>query len=448
MATTFILETNIHEIADKNLQEFLEIFENKYEYIYDEPYKTYSYEDMLKLNILLPSILLGKKDRSTFGFYLKYRKEINAFTVRISTLVTTEDFIVALEFIHDFNEKFGGKIIEVKDKEFITLSKEDLKNYDYEKAIKNGLHFTMNAFNEHNMKKVYLGSKNILTLRKNDLGKILDSISPITSFDKLVHENTYLNEYRANQCFHIIKVNEEINQVVGYYELNPGKTVLKVSPNIENRNKAIVQQIGEFKGWGLRLNSKTNPIDYYFATNHINRKYFGIDNILIEDLKDEGIQNLINLYEEKMKFEQEFVKKDENFAIDFYATHYNKIYSQNLPLGKLNSLTHMAFFLKFMMDKDLVSNYFMEYYDYIKNNEIDLREIILYSMYGFIAKYLFNEKGLKFIEKVYPKYIDILNEIADNKLKIEETNDKYLFIPYENKYYEYVEEILSDLYYN
>ena len=133
------------------------------------------------------------------------------------------------------------------------------------------------------MDKVHLGSKNILTLRKNDLSKILKSNNPVLNFDNLAKENTIFDKYRPEQKFFLL---DNENNMMGYYELNENKTVLKVSPSIEGRNSEFVNEYGDIKAWGILLSEKLPPVDYYLALNNIQKekiKPFGIDNILIEN---------------------------------------------------------------------------------------------------------------------------------------------------------------------
>ena len=65
MAKIFLLKSDSKKISEINISDFINLFENKYEYIYDEPFGGIPKEEMLKVKVSIPNILLGKTGKAT-----------------------------------------------------------------------------------------------------------------------------------------------------------------------------------------------------------------------------------------------------------------------------------------------------------------------------------------------------------------------------------------------
>lgn len=136
----------------------------------------------------------------------------------------------------------------------------------------------------------------------------------------------------------------------------------------------------------------------------------------------------------------------ENVKIDKMYEHSAKITELGLPLDELAGAAHMAHFLRWCIEHDLVS-------DEVKNKASgDLRALIRDSYDGCLTMAMFNEAGREFVnfyydcygseidgeEYWYPADVDntALEYFGEEKYNSEEFHDEaYLFVPYDDEYY-------------
>ena len=150
---------------------------------------------------------------------------------------------------------------------------------------------------------------------------------------------------------------------------------------------------------------------------------------------------------------------------DYYMWHYDRVLKKELHIGRLATVNHMAYFLKFCIEKNMMSDYFKKFYWFIKKyfniseNNFDLREIILYSMNGRVDSIILNEMGNRYAQLFFTrdnqeepgiKYLNIFAEKYFEMLKItpESSKEAYLFTPYTEKYYELLKETMLEPLYN
>ena len=134
-------------------------------------------------------------------------------------------------------------------------------------------------------------------------------------------------------------------------------------------------------------------------------------------------------------------------AYDDARDHFNKI-----DISKLNGYNHIAIFLRWMMEKGLLSEEILKIYpvlsEEVRNSELDLRVFIKKTeeFHGCICEKHFNNEGRRFANYFYdfmkktgyPACIDkyALKYFGQEKYCIPELkNEAYLFIPYDEEYY-------------
>lgn len=478
MAKTFILQPEIRnnidnktgeitEIKDLKLCEFLQMMDNQYDYFYDEPFGSLTYEEMQQVPIKHCNVILGKSGITTFGFKFSYSKEYGVYTVRLLSPSTTLDWRYAMDFIKDFTEKFKCKIFGDRGEGY---SYDTIENFDFRKNIRDGLVHLKEMFEKYNMEKVHLGTRDILTLDIATLDKILASDNQEDIFDEISKINCENICKRPEQSFYITAPDSETKGMFGYYSINFGEDfTLKISPNIEPRNNSMVNEYGEIQSWLIQFQKEsgefTPPLDYYFVVNnlpHEKVKSFGYDNIYVSALEDSEIRAIYEKFVEKMRFLNEHCTNYQDITVyDYYMWHYERVLKKELNVGRLATLNHMAYFLRFAIEKNLMSDYFKRFYSFIDrylkitNNILDLREILLYSMGGRVDSLIFNEAGNRLASALFNdgskkrgrvKFVDICAQryLGKDYEKEELKGEGYLFTPYSEEYYHMMKEVVFE----
>lgn len=465
MAKSFIIKIEKTGIEKKRLKEFLVDFENRYQYLYDEPFGSFDYKEMLEIPVEDCNINLGIKGRTVFGFRFQYSKDYKVFSVRMLSPSTTKDWEIAFEFIESFVQKYSGEIIGDKGEKY---SVEELKNFDYRENIAEGLYHIRDMFEKYDMDKVHLGTMDILTLDKKTLSEVLKSRDMVASFDEVATVNNKNIQSRPEQRFYITNPEENEKGVYGYYLIPYGKEfTLKISPNVEPRNHELIIDYGELQTWFVQFEKEnhelTPPLDYYFIINNLPKdkiKSFGYDNIYCERLNSQEIDELFGRFSDRMRFEYEYFKNDKDGGkfYDDYRFHYEEVLKKELNVGRLTTLNHLAYILRFAFEKGMVSDFINNFYGFLRDYlEIDscrdLREVILYSMNGRLGTILFNNDGKDFIKHLYgdKKVPELFMNSA--KLYIESKynenrykDENYLFTPYSEEYYKNIKVLLEKEY--
>ena len=142
----------------------------------------------------------------------------------------------------------------------------------------------------------------------------------------------------------------------------------------------------------------------------------------------------------------------EAFDMDDAAWHLETIREKHLPMDELNAYNHMAIYLRWCMEHDLMSAEFMErYLDTVEQFRadpagVDLRPFIRDELGGQLFSALFNDKGTDFAwyyygkldAPYYPSDIDnyAIGVIGPERNYSDEIQDEaYLFIPFDEDYY-------------
>lgn len=153
--------------------------------------------------------------------------------------------------------------------------------------------------------------------------------------------------------------------------------------------------------------------------------------------------------------------------IDSAKNHCRKITEKDLAVGEISSCNHIAVFLRWCIEHDLIAYEFYENcpneVDGVKNGtQTDLRQFIINYFGGDLEPYQFNYMGACFTDYYYnwdkddPKhfYPSDVDDYAERYFGTERYNSEefrdeaYLFVPFDEKYYrgmsQYIERAFAD----
>ena len=158
---------------------------------------------------------------------------------------------------------------------------------------------------------------------------------------------------------------------------------------------------------------------------------------------------------------------DESFTgdMDDAAWHLKTIREKHLPVDEINAYNHMAIYLRWCMEHDLMSVEFIERYSeqyqvFLKDlKHADLRSFIRDALKGQLFGALFNEEGAAFAGYYYgegdspyfPSDIDdyAIGIIGQERNCSDEIQDEaYLFIPFDEDYYQAMAEVIEERFEN
>ena len=147
-------------------------------------------------------------------------------------------------------------------------------------------------------------------------------------------------------------------------------------------------------------------------------------------------------------------EQDEVMEMDNAAWHLETLQKKKLPVEELNALSHMAIYLRWCMEHDLMDEGFMKQYGGVVKqvkadpNSVDLRIFLRDELDGRLVSSLFNKTGRAFASYYYgstglpPYYPGDIDNYTIGLIGLERNysdeiqDEAYLFTPFDETYYQ------------
>ena len=158
---------------------------------------------------------------------------------------------------------------------------------------------------------------------------------------------------------------------------------------------------------------------------------------------------------------------NDNFdgEMDDASYHLESIEEKELPIDPINAYNHMAIYLRWCMEHDLMGEDFLKEYSEVTKQvkadpaNVDLREFIRDELDGCLFSVLFNQQGRAFAgyyygegdSPYYPADVDdnALRFFGPERYHSDEFQDEaYLFIPFDEDYYQAMAEVIEERFTN
>ena len=158
---------------------------------------------------------------------------------------------------------------------------------------------------------------------------------------------------------------------------------------------------------------------------------------------------------------------NDNFdgEMDDASYHLESIEEKELPIDPINAYNHMAIYLRWCMEHDLMGEDFLKEYSEVAKQvkadpaSVDLREFIRDELDGCLFSVLFNQQGRAFAgyyygegdSPYYPADVDdnALRFFGPERYHSDEFQDEaYLFIPFDEDYYQAMAEVIEERFEN
>ena len=151
--------------------------------------------------------------------------------------------------------------------------------------------------------------------------------------------------------------------------------------------------------------------------------------------------------------------------MDDASYHIESIEEKELPIDPINAYNHMAIYLRWCMEHDLMGEEFLAEYGEVVEKvkadsaSVDLREFIRDELDGCLFSVLFNQQGRAFAgyyygegdSPYYPADVDdnALRFFGPERYHSDEFQDEaYLFIPFDEDYYQAMAEVIEERFTN
>lgn len=156
----------------------------------------------------------------------------------------------------------------------------------------------------------------------------------------------------------------------------------------------------------------------------------------------------------------------DNFSdiLDTVEDHACKIEEKELDIPDINGADHIAAFLRWMIEHNMINDEFLDYFDeefgQIRSGELDIRKFLINSLDGELNKELFTEEGKAFSGYYYDFYCDddapcypsdvdsmALDYFGEERYESDEFCDEaYLFVPFGEAYFEHMSGYIDKAY--
>lgn len=186
---------------------------------------------------------------------------------------------------------------------------------------------------------------------------------------------------------------------------------------------------------------------------------------LLEQMKN--VSHIVDINRPNCCENIEGPEMDSGRIIDFSGNHAKKISDKNLPLDPINGCDHLAIFLRWCIEHDLIAPQFYENCpDVVKGvkdgSQTDLRQFINDYFGGYLKPFQFSYMGACFSnyyynwdvddpEHFYPSDVDDYAEhyFGTERYNCEEFQDEaYMFVPFDEEYYrgmsKYIDRAFAD----
>ena len=156
---------------------------------------------------------------------------------------------------------------------------------------------------------------------------------------------------------------------------------------------------------------------------------------------------------------------DESIGMDDASYHIESIEEKELPIDPINAYNHMAIYLRWCVEHDLMGEDFLKEYGEVAKQvksapgHTDLRSFIREELLGCLYSALFNKTGRAFAHYYYgeadsPYYPSDIDDYALKRFGPERYHsdefrqEAYLFIPFDEEYYRAMAEVIEERFTN
>jgi hypothetical protein len=256
-------------------------------------------------------------------------------------------------------------------------------------------------------------------------------------FDDVLHNVQTTDTYYCNPRFYEMSD----KKLRGIYFIREG-----VKTTIPIKAEYPYQKVERLDCYLAQLPDENYILYDVFKENIRFAEYYDAGHITI-NLDSEAITELVENYSVDIITKKPVKGYYWGDMLDSGYSHSSKIQKLKLPVSEINSVNHIAVFLRWAKENNLLSPALLETCPYLTEATPDYRKIIIShkSFRNMLRSKHFNEKGKEFAQLYYrfndggyPACVDEYTEkyFGTEKYNSDEfKNEAYLFVPYDEDYY-------------
>lgn len=425
---------------------------------------------ILKTKLTEVAAKLGCYGTTPLGFAFFYQREEKAFMVKPSS-ISKVDWQWVLAFLSDFAFTFNCTILEVESGKEYTYS--SILKFNYEPELLFNYEFIRRIFQEDRSINILSLSDSFLSVSRQDFELLALVEDPLARFEELVKERMLHPGERVRARYDVFDGDDGAELFTSYEVPWRQDFILKEEPVLQGNIRGPLEKFRNSFLYFIDFNEGSREerlplVDFYFALNHFppeKMERFGCNDVFIQALTVEEVATIEKLYQEKNDWEirqnEACMAAGKEMFFDIYEWHYSKIRDKQLEgLTMMSACKHMADYLRFCIEEDLMSDFFKKYFGFVcedvlnKTGRIDLNAFLVNSLDGRLSRYLFNRKGEAFAEFYYHfdgdkqmdetyVYTHDVDACAEDFFGSETyhspqfQNEAYLFVPFDEEYYQY-----------
>ena len=380
--------------------------------------------------------IMYKEDSIGRGFEVS--QEADRIAINMPLPNTETDIRTAFSLVQKLCEKLGTDSF-VCDDEIVLLSSIPQKTAEKISVSESGFKMLEDRINEdeHNSFIIF-GAVNPVTVGAAELAECGGTLA---GFEKLLHRLQSMDVYYASPKYYQLKD----GAVFGLFFVRDNvMTVLPKNPSSMNG------PIENLKGYYVHL-PDDNDVPYEaFKANVVPAGDYDTGHVMV-CLTENNIAFLAENC--TVAIDTDNPRKGIYWGriVDNGFRHENKIKTMQLSAPELSGYNHLAVFLRWAAENDLLSDMLKEAIpdidNIIRNQENDLRKLIMNhpAFRGYLRSFHFKKEARRFVNRFYvfnrDGYPSCVDDYAEKVLGSERyncaeyKNEGYLFAPYGEKYY-------------
>lgn len=294
---------------------------------------------------------------------------------------------------------------------------------------------------------VIFGALNPIFLGIEEMNEINCSL---TGLEKLLNLLQQKDVFYANPRFY----QRNDGTIFGVYFV--GENIVTVVPTSPKSPFVNIENVDSYY---VRIPDR-NDIPYEDFITHVDKLENYDNGHIIVSLNEDKIYELSSNYTVNMTTKERIKGVYFGTTLDDGRNHLNKIRKLELNIEELAAFNHLAVFLRWMCEHNMLSERLLKdvpnIKELIEDKNTDLRKVIVQEpSFGCTLKANhFNEIGKKFAKEFYvfgnggyPVCVDnyALSVLGDKKYNSTEyKNEAYLFVPYNEEYYQGLSKYIND----
>lgn len=247
MSQTFIVKPKSSDVFQKiknmKIGEVVDIFSGDVDYVHDVPFGFMNEEEFFEERLDENVLVFGMEYVTHRGFEFACETDENAFSVRINTPATREDWDAALRFISALTERTDSNIYHESGDEY---DSESVWGFSYEDDILCGIDLLYKNLQGSSDTLCLYGSNVDVTVNNEIIRNIKAAADPIEAFSQFMNAIYWEDHFFPSQQFML----DDEGRLIGQYMIFENvRSVIPLEPQTMFKNLPVENAYGKVCKW-------------------------------------------------------------------------------------------------------------------------------------------------------------------------------------------------------